>query len=68
MSLASDSPDAKKKKEPEPKCLSRFKYMFHTTEEHYDLASRDVRPGHIWGGIRAHTTSHGIPHIDNARG
>ena len=43
-------------------------YQFHTTEEHFDTPKEQIGVGAIWGGLKAHTTSHGIPHVDNARG
>ena len=49
------------------KKLCRF-YEYQVEEEHQQKALRDVRHGNVWSGFRAITSSHGVPHIDNARG
>ena len=54
------SRDSKKKQ-------CRF-YEYQVEEEHQQKELRNVRYSNVWSGFRATTSSHGVPHIDNARG
>jgi hypothetical protein len=43
-------------------------YQAQVEEEHRDKGLRELRPGEVWGGFKAVTSAHGIPHVNNARG
>ena len=43
-------------------------YQVQVEEEHQDKKIRNLKAGHVWGGFKAVTSAHGIPHVNNARG
>ena len=45
-----------------------MRYEFHTSDEYIGTEAKNLPPAALLQGFVAHTTSHGVPHIDNARG
>ena len=48
--------------------FKRLNYEFHTSDEFVGTNPRRLPLNALLQGFVAHTTSHGVPHVDNARG